>query len=467
MSAAPAVASCSLLARLGDRLAEAGVSYCQWKGRGHDNRWATGEGDVDLLVDPAHEGAFRGAAAAVGFKLVRLPPRRALPSTVSLYGYDPRLARLVHLHVHWRLMVGDPWATHFRLPLERAALLSAEAAEPFPVPAPACELVLRVLKTVLRWSSVRALLRAPREAARQQWDLRVLEERAPEAEVRRLLRAHLPCVEVEVFAACRRAIHPGAGVWQRLSGLIALRRRLRPFAVAPGALARIARIARALMRRPRATKRFERGAVIALLGGDGAGKSTAARALNRWLAPEFVTVHAHLGRPPRSLLTLVVGGLLKLRKLFPAQRPPLLELLRHLCTARDRYRLYVRAARCAAAGGIAVCERYPTPESRPLSGPRVRELAARRAPGRLVRRLWEMEERYYEAMLAPDLVLVLRVDPETAARRKLDEPSDYVRARALTMWETDWGRTGARVIDAGRPLPEVLGEVKWLVWDAL
>lgn len=467
MSAAPALAARSLLERLADRLAAAGVSYCQWKGRGGTERWLRGEGDVDLLVDPAHEGAFRAAAAAVGFKPVRLPPGRALPSTASLYGYDPRLARLVHLHVHWRLMVGDPWSTHYRLPLERVTLASAQATDAFPVPAPACELVLRVLKTVLRWSSWRALLRAPHEAGGLLWDVQVLEERTSEADVRRLLRAELPCVEPELFAACRRAALPRATLRQRIRAHLALRRCLRPFAVAPGLLARLARVARALARRPRARKRLERGVVIALLGGDGAGKSTAARALDHWLAPEFLTLHAHLGRPPRSLLTLVVGALLKVRQLFPARQPPLLEMLRHLCTGRDRHRLYVRAARCAAAGGIAVCERYPTPENRPLSGPRVRDLAAGRPPSALLRRLWRIEERYYETMLPPDVVFVLRVDPETAARRKRDEPADYVRARTLKMWETDWSRTNARVIDAGHPLPEMLGEIKWQVWDAL
>lgn len=42
-----------------------------------------------------------------------------------------------------------------------------------------------------------------------------------------------------------------------------------------------------------------------------------------------------------------------------------------------------------------------------------------------------------------------------------------MRARARRMWETDWSRANADVIDAGRPLEEVLAELRATVWAAL
>src|SRR2546426_9153641 len=54
------------------------------------------------------------------------------------------------------------------------------------------------------------------------------------------------------------------------------------------------------------------GTVIALLGGDGAGKSTCARELADWLSDEFGLLTAHLGRPPRLLLTLVVDAVFRI-----------------------------------------------------------------------------------------------------------------------------------------------------------
>ena len=100
------------------------------------------------------------------------------------------------------------------------------------------------------------------------------------------------------------------------------------------------------------------GTVIALVGGDGAGKSTAAAELTEWLGGDLATRHSHLGHPSRSLLTLAAGTLLKMeqglsrmlgRGVGPAST---LEMARHFCTARDCYLDYERLRRFAADGGV-------------------------------------------------------------------------------------------------------------------
>ena len=85
---------------------------------------------------------------------------------------------------------------------------------------------------------------------------------------------------------------------------------------------------------------------------------------------------------------------------------------------------------------------------------------------RLARLLRQAEWTYYEWMRRPDATIVLRLDPEVAVRRKTDEPEDYVRARAQIVWDTDWaGVADVHLVDAGRALPEVLSDLKSLVWS--
>ncbi|MGH7568150.1 MAG: hypothetical protein ACREL9_04130 [Gemmatimonadales bacterium] len=86
---------------------------------------------------------------------------------------------------------------------------------------------------------------------------------------------------------------------------------------------------------------------------------------------------------------------------------------------------------------------------------------------RLATLLRDVEESYYRRFAPPDQAIILRVDPELAVRRKTAEPADYVRRRARVIWETDWAQTGAHVVDAGRPLPEVLAELKAVIWSGL
>jgi thymidylate kinase len=214
------------------------------------------------------------------------------------------------------------------------------------------------------------------------------------------------------------------------------------------------------------------GVVVALIGGDGSGKSTCARELAAWLGPAFPAMQAHLGNPPRSLLTLVAGGALKVQHRLERlrQRAPktgsFLELFRHLCTARDRFRLYEKVRRFAVSGGIAVCERYPVLQNRKLVGPCIPELLPPE-PGALANLLQAAEASYYTRMLSPDVLCVLRLDPELAVIRKPEEPADYVRTRGRIIWETDWSSTQARVLDASQPLPEVLRRLKAIVWSTL
>jgi thymidylate kinase len=69
--------------------------------------------------------------------------------------------------------------------------------------------------------------------------------------------------------------------------------------------------------------------------------------------------------------------------------------------------------------------------------------------------------------MLPDLLIVLRVDPEICVQRKTDETSDSVRTRSQEIWNIDWCETPAYVIDASRSKPQVLSDVLSLVWSNL
>jgi hypothetical protein len=320
-----------------------------------------------------------------------------------------------------------------------------------------------------RWRNARWLPGIQRELA-------YLEGRAEIGRVMQQLGAHLPSVTPALFAACRDALRPEASLRSRLKAARGLRRALRAYAVRPGLGAR-ARLALWYHWTSPSARLAGGGRLVSLVGGDGAGKSTCVRELNAWLGSDLPLMTAHLGRPPRSLLTLCVGAALKVRNLLlgpapdpdttPNQFPGYLGLLRLVCTARDRFRLYARARAFATAGGVALCERHPIPQNRPLAGPALEGFIALAPRPRLASRLAALERGYYDRIPAPDALFVLRVDPELAVRRKTDEPADYVRRRARIVWDTDWAGSGARIIDAGRPLPQVLSDLKGAIWTAL
>lgn len=224
------------------------------------------------------------------------------------------------------------------------------------------------------------------------------------------------------------------------------------------------------------------GAVLAVTGGDGAGKTTAVQGLVTWLQPLLAARIVHLGKPPKSLLSLLVKVLLvvarrlRLTSALPHYPTPAEHggrfpgygwLLWQTTTARDRWRHLRRVQGWVAAGELVVCDRYPLEQLTLMDGPRTRWVP-QEGLSRPARWLVDREQDYYARFGTPDLTVVLRVDPEVAVARKAGvDPPDYVRLRSREVFEADWSGSDVVVVDASAPADAVLDAVRGLVWQRL
>lgn len=452
-----------LLTCVAEALAIQRIRYCQWKGHFKQSRWMTGEGDIDLLVAPESLPGMLEVLRVAGFIQSTSSDDHKLLGTAHYRAPDPGTGRMLHVHLHTRLLVEAARGIVYRLPFEEALIATSRGGPGslFRIPAPELEALVLVLRTTVRWASWRRIPADTRE------ELAYLEGLTNARYQLDALRRHLPAVGPEVFRRCRKALDKGATLRERWAARYGLTRALVAYSRRPTLAERVVHAAAAAAWHLRGGPRRESrarltggGRLFVISGTDGSGKSTCVIALAKWLRPHFRLMTAHVGRPPRSLLTLVAAALLRVAPL------PVFQWAWHLAVARDRWRLVARAWNFALDGGIALTERYPMGPNHPLVGPRVRELAGKQ-PSALARRMAALEESYYARIPRPEHVFVLDVDPDVAVRRKTDEPSDYVRARAELMKRADWSTTKAQRVDAGRPLPAVIAELKELVWAAL
>src|SRR5438874_5964805 len=261
-----------LVARLGAALASRSVRYCQWKGHGKRERWESGKGDIDLLVDRASWPDFVDILTGLGFKLVLPPSGREAAGIVHYFGLDERTGQLIHVHAYQRLVIGLPWRTHYRIPLERALLDTAAQRTVFKTSAPELELLVLVLRLTLRHEPWDALRRTP-----PRWldgalsELDRLEEQVSRDRVLTALSRYLPEVSPDLFERCRDSLLPNRSAWRRFTVRISLAHALGAHASRPPLFALIERIWNRVS--PSGQRLAGGGSVVALLAGDGSGKS--------------------------------------------------------------------------------------------------------------------------------------------------------------------------------------------------
>jgi thymidylate kinase len=487
-------AALSLVRTLCAALSSDGIAYCHWKSNEALDRSASGDNDLDLLVSRTDARGFEAILGRLGFKNARPPANKEMPGVFHAYGLDAPSGKLVHIHAHYQLVLGDDMTKNYRLPLEEAYLASSEQGAIFRIPAPEFEFVVFVLRMILKHSTLDAVVShqgslSPSEAR----ELAYLRVRTDPARATDLVLEHLPFVGRAVWERCARCLEPGAShrvriaTAHRLERALAAHARRMPLVDAPLRLWRRGRVIlrRRVLHRPAPRSRLEGGgSLIALVGGDGAGKSTAVNELYRWLSKEFAVTEVHLGKPRRSLTTSLVQRLWKgsvrrgsrgatVADLAGSQSTSMsgrayVKLVQHAMIARDRALTYERARRAVSAGGIVIADRFPLPGVTLMDSPVAPRLLGTRRPSRVASSLARLERRYYGRIGRPDILIVLRVAADVAVeRRRGTDEEAVVRLRSEEISRLDWSGSGAVLVDADRPKDDVLNEIKSAVWTRL
>jgi thymidylate kinase len=493
---APRPALPALLAVL-RALDDAGVPHCHFKSNQHLAAALAGDTDLDLLVARSHARVAQALLAEHGMKRFDAGLATGYPAVEDWLGFDESSGRLIHLHVHYALPVGELHLKSYALPLERAVLEARvrDGETGVATSAPAHEWLLLLVRYALKARGRDRFSRRPafRGSALREYEW--LRERAEPARVRAL-------AERELGPEVAAAVAPLLERPPELAGLLRLRRALvralaphRTWSAPEAALRRLGREAVQRMTRrlrrsgvqlPRTFRRKSPigGTVVAFVGCDGAGKSTVLAEMRRWLGWKLDVYSIYFGSgdgpvsPLRAPLVFVRGLQKKARPARPPEERSRVLVPRRLSAARAVWALVLareKAARLRAAerarqrGLVVICDRYPQSQvlgfnDGPLLAPWFESGAAWK------RRLARWERSVYESAsrLAPDLALKLDIRPEVAVQRKPDMALAECARRRAAVAQLDWGpRCRHLVIDAEQPLEKVLLEVKRAIWAEL
>lgn len=481
-------AALDLVVKLFGILTAQKIDYCHWKSNTFLNRSASGDNDLDLLLNRTHAQLFTEILYGLGFKESLLPREEELPGVRNYYGYDQKTGSLVHVHAHFQLILGNDLSKNYRLPFERAYLQSSVQQNLFRVPASEFELLILVIRMVLKhstWDSI--LMRHIQLTSSERAELDDLSTNETLAKIEAVL-LHLPGLSRSLFDLCLQSLQPGCPYWTRIKAGERLQKVLQACARRPHWFDIILKFSRRIwqpvMRRVfRVTPKnlFANGGLfIAIVGGDGAGKTTVIDELYEWLSEIYEVKKLHMGKPAWSWATIAIRGMLKigtLLRLYSFEGDIYEESLqphgypwfvRAVCTARDRYLTYIQARRFSSNGGLVLCDRYSLPGFMKMDGPQCEHaLVNSKKINWFLSFLANREKYYYQQITPPDLLIVLKADPEITVRRKKDETQLSVRARSLEVWGLDWKKLSAFEVNANKSKEESLSQVKAIVWEHL
>jgi thymidylate kinase len=484
-----------------------GVRYCHFKSNAEVAGGLSGDTDMDVLGDRRQQKQTIELLSAAGFKRFKTAALMDYPAVDDYLACDAATGKLVHLHLHWQMIAGEPYLKGYRLPWEEVLLAGRkwDAESAIFVTSPEAELVLLLARAALKLRSrdrLRALLGRPyfRGGLRREYDWLVERVDAGAAvtlaaqllgrEAAELLKGYLAegSVADREIRAFRRAAMPALSSHRTYNAAEArLWRWLREATSLWGRLAKRWRQPVNVYRRGPAAG----GVVVALLGADGSGKSTQSEELVRWLRWKTDVMPLYLGSGdgpsslPRKLLGLAAALAGRPRKAAnraatPGAAPSLQRLdqasfrrrlsrsLLALALAYERLGKLRRAFRARNRGMIVIADRFPQVQVKGYNdGPLLDELKDASHFWRFCSRL---ERRMYDRMVLrqPDLVIKLMLAPEVALERKPETPPKMVNLKTEAVRSLSFGpETKVVIIDASGPLKDVTLAVKHAVWDEL
>lgn len=494
-AAEPAVLA--VYTRLIEGFARAQVGWCYWKSAHRVPAALAGETDLDILVARASQHDARRILLECGFRPFAPVAARAEPTIECYLALDEPSGRIAHVDLHTRLALGSALVRTHWLRWEDALIRRAvaQAGTGLRVLDSASEAVLLVVRASLelRWSDLVTMRR--RSSIRRKFALdqerlaACLEHEALRTRAAELLGAQFAAPLAEALFDAR-PLHRQHRVRRRMRRATArFRTCSAPEALLRG-LSRSARAAAAALNRqlfhwPRPWNRQvpSGGAIVAVIGVDGAGKSTLVRGLCEWLGAEVDVLPLYFGtgdgRPSWFLapLKFLVPLASRLVVLKPAgsshgtvtDSPPgraygiLLAIWATILAAEKRVKL--RAARRAAVRGmVVITDRFPQDEIPGFNdGPLLPRLGY--APQWL--RAFEASCYALAREVRPDLVIKLVASPELIAAREATMDPGVVQSRTAAVGRLTFGGAAITTISASQPVARVLSAAGIAIWRSL
>lgn len=461
-----------------DELLNQEINYCHWKSNEHLSDGLNGKTDMDLLVSKVDAKKF--SDTLIKCECINVQPQFGSRYTdvEEWVGYDRKTGKLIHLHVHYRMITGSKHVKEYILPWHDLALDTKVLNRNVYVMDPNLEMIILYMRIVLKeQESIRKMDRfvVPTEYRKEilwlkkQVDCKILFNligniwREDKDNVLQLY-----CKEKLTkndWAKLQELARVQADVVRKekifnLFSISAFRKHLvgvkyslkKSFGIVPFTTLKTLRV---------------KGYVFVFIGCDGSGKSSVTGEIHKWLSWKLDCQRFYFGtgvgykKPTISRISSMAWlpdiVRKKCRMLFYYQVSWRCVYMRLLLD------FYIRR------GGIAVCDRYPQTQFKGIyDGPKIQalQLCNDRAWGRVFVRREEKNIAKVENKKI-DVLFKLMIPAEVALKRSPGHKLREVKRKAKITEKLQFPECDVYEIDATQPFEEEILEIKGIIWDKL
>lgn len=432
----------------------------------------------------------------LGFKKGKSIFYLSYPSIEDYIGFDEETGKMIHLHLHYELMIGKKFIKGVRLPWEKKIYETVIKDEKYDVKIidPNIEMLLLLLRNNLKINFMRKLkgsMLSKDETIEFKWLKEKIDTKKILELSKELLHEELGKIIVNYLikndkVSYKKMNRKMSIFYKKRNNYSNWRQTLKYSYLKLNAA--IKYILNKKLKQPTLYRRGlpEGGIIISFVGVDGSGKSTMIKETKKWLSWKIDVYQVYFGsgdgecsllrRPLKfvnDMRSKRRGNALNItekknNEIKKSSKMKIAKILWALTLALEKKNKIYKILKARNQGMIVLTDRYPQIQFKGYNdGPLLR--GWKNSKSKLKRKISEWEYEIYKLSneIHPDIVFKLLISEEVSATRKDDTPSYMIRKKIETIKSLEFKGSITYKVNTERSIDESSLEIKAKIWNYL